>query len=319
MIEEDTVFILGAGASTPYCLPTSSELNQEIISNFANRINMLVKSREPSKAQRMYQEALDFTNALYGSRDSIDLWLMNNTKFLEMGKHAIITYILQGENKVNLKEKIHKPEQDWYRHLWTNMKDDDSTKQNHDTFSRNKIDFITFNYDRSLEQYLIDCIAYRFHTHNISDDDIIKQLKSRRIIHIYGKIANLNWESGQNFLPYGQNPGNIWLAKYNRNIKVIDEAENSKEVNDAILLIEKAKRIFFLGFGYRKENLKLLQLPNILNRNQKIFGTALGYRDNEIKKIFNLLIPPVAKNQIFDYRNIKIEDCDCLELLKRHL
>lgn len=95
MIEEQTVFILGAGASWPYGLPIAKELRTQICFKFADRIRMLVSSRDPSKAEDMYQEALEFTNAFYKSSDSsIDLWLMKNKRFNHLGKHAIITYIM---------------------------------------------------------------------------------------------------------------------------------------------------------------------------------------------------------------------------------
>ena len=319
MIKEDTVFILGAGASWPYGLPTSEELRIKICQNFADRIKNLVEARAPDKAERMYKEALEFTDAFYGSSDSIDLWLMNNKRFITIGKHAIITYILQGESNGNLRERSPHPEQDWYTHLWKKMKDDSKVIQNFESFSSNNIDFITFNYDRSLEHFLIGCIANRFYTHNISEKEIIDQFNTRKIIHIYGKIAPLNWQSKRKFLPYGHNPENMWLAEYTNNIKIIEEAEKTKEVEDAVSLIKKAKRIFFLGFGYAQENLKILDIPKILNRSTKIFGTAIGLNEEERKDKINLITTPSTPQALFNNKNIRMEPVDCLELLKKHL
>ena len=124
MIEEQTVFILGAGASWPYGLPTSTELRKQIFLKFADRIKMLVRSRDQSKAEEMYQEALEFTNAFYKSSDaSVDLWLMKNKRLDPLGKHAIITYILQGEHDGDFREKAPHPEQDWYSYIWKRMTD----------------------------------------------------------------------------------------------------------------------------------------------------------------------------------------------------
>lgn len=316
MIEEQTVFILGAGASWPYGLPIAKELRTQICFKFADRIKMLVSSRDQSKAEDMYQEALEFTNAFYKSSDSsIDLWLMKNEKFSPFGKHAIISMILQGEHDGDFREKAPHPNQDWYKYLWKRMTDTLINKDDYERFSENKVDFITFNYDRSLEQFFFESLVYGF-LNNYEDVSIaIEELNKRRIIHVYGKIAPLDWQFRPESLSYGANSDNLWLSKYNNNIKIIREAENTKEVEDAISLIEKARRIFFLGFGYAKENLDLLKLPQILKRGVNVYGTAYGLTTNEILKIKNIFRPILDT----DLKYIHIEEMDSLMLLRQFL
>lgn len=315
MIEEQTVFILGAGASWPYGLPTSTELRKQICLKFADRIKMLVRSRDQSKAEEMYQKAKEFAEAFYGSSDSIDLWLTNNQRFIPMGKHAIVTMILQGEHDGDFRERAPHPDNDWYTFLWQNMKEDYTQRYSYNSFSKNKIDFITFNYDRSLEQYLIECMKNRFYTHDISDDDIKKQIQSRRIIHVYGQIAPLDWQNCLDPLKYGTDPDNLWLEKYTKNIRIIEESKETQEVKDAIMLIQRAKRVFFLGFGFAQENLDLLQLPKALQIYTKIYGTAFGLRENEIS----------SKRKIFSdalgtkIQNVNIHSMDNLVLLRQFL
>ena len=313
MIEEQTVFILGAGASKPYGLPIAKELRTQICFNFADRIRMLIESRSPSKVEEMYQEALEFTEAFYGSSDSIDLWLMKNTRFHPLGKHAIITYILQGEHDGDFREKAPNPDQDWYSYIWKRMTDVITKQEDYKRFSENKVDFITFNYDRSLEQFLFESLGYGFY--DISEGQLIEELEKRRIIHVYGQIAPLDWKVKFESLSYGAKPDNLWLSKYNNNIKIIREAENTKEVEDAISLIEKARRIFFLGFGYAKENLDLLKLPQVLKKGVKVYGTAYGLTPNEILKIKNNFRPILDT----DLKYIHIEDMDSLMLLRQFL
>ena len=79
------------------------------------------------------------------------------------------------------------------------------------------------------------------------------------------------------------------------------------KLEKAIELIETAQRIFFLGFGYAKENLEILQLPDILE-NQRIYGTALGLPKREIATI----------SSRFKKRSYKpdIHSLDCLQLLR---
>ena len=109
---------------------------------------------------------------------------------------------------------------------------------------------------------------------------------------------------------YGDHPDEFWPKKYVDNLKIIYEAENTPEVKEAHNLIQKAQRIFFLGFGYAKENLAILQIPNILE-SQTIYGTAFGSTSTEITKISRRIgkqfFPPI------------IEPWDCLRLLREHL
>lgn len=314
MIEEETVFILGAGASWPYGLPLARELRTQICFKFADRIRMLVRSIGTSQADDIYNETLEFTTAFYKSSDaSVDLWLMKNQKFNQLGKHAIITYILQGEHDGDFREKAPHPEQDWYSYIWKRMTDVLTKQEDYNRFSENKVDFITFNYDRSLEQFLFESLGCGFY--DISEGQLIEELEKRRIIHVYGQIAPLDWKVKFESLSYGAKHDNLWLSKYNDNIKIIREAENTKEVEDAISLIEKASRIFFLGFGYAKENLDLLKLPQILKRGVKVYGTAYGLTPNEILKIKNIF-RPILDTQL---KYIHIEEMDSLMLLRQFL
>jgi hypothetical protein len=73
--------------------------------------------------------------------------------------------------------------------------------------------------------------------------------------------------------------------------------------------------VFFLGFGYAKENLEILKIPQILNSLQKIYGTALNFTKREIesvKGIFPQSFPPYAPT-------VYIDNVDCLMLLREYL
>ena len=91
---------------------------------------------------------------------------------------------------------------------------------------------------------------------------------------------------------------------------IIYEAEDTPEVKEAHNLIQKAQRIFFLGFGYAKENLEILQIPNILV-SQRIFGTALGFTSREITKIS-------SQHKKQSYKP-EIKSWNCLRLLREYL
>ena len=77
-------------------------------------------------------------------------------------------------------------------------------------------------------------------------------------------------------------------------------------------MIREAKRVFFLGFGYAKENLNILGIPDIIRKTSDIYGTALGLTDREIKDVV------WAFRTTLD-SHIHCENLDCLALLRKYL
>ncbi len=77
-------------------------------------------------------------------------------------------------------------------------------------------------------------------------------------------------------------------------------------MEEARKLIGEAQDIFFPGFGYAKENLELLKIPERLNALQYICGTAFGSTTKEIQDIKTIL-----------KLDTQIEPWDCLMLLRQ--
>ena len=189
---------------------------------------------------------------------------------------------------------------------------------------------ITFNYDRSLEYFLHKSYFNSFL--EIDDDKKDEQIKKLKVIHIFGKVSGLKWQDDDIKYIYRINPFSVDVEKIAKDMKIIYEETDEKiletkdlenkgnpKIKEAKDLIKKAKRIFLLGFGYAPENLKLLDIPNILNKKQKIYGTGYGLYPEEIKKRIKSINPPARPTEISGNRNIHIEDCDCLELLRKYL
>ncbi len=98
-------------------------------------------------------------------------------------------------------------------------------------------------------------------------------------------------------------------------IDIIYNKTDDPSILEAKKLIRKAKIIFFLGFGYAKENLELLDFPHILQPDQKVFGTTYGFISKEVRDI---------KEKYFiteeiPEKNIVLEDCNSLDLIRNHL
>ena len=316
MITQNTLFILGAGASCPYNYPSGKELRRRICFEFIDNYKNLIgyKGSGNESIDEYIWTLTDFKSKFYkSSNKSIDLFLARNPKLVGYGKFAIALEILKAETLSSFREKIAKPEQDWYSYLYDRLTDTFLDKDNF-TISDNNVSFITFNYDRSLEQFLFESLLNSFE--NIKRTDAASEIKKIPIIHIYGKVNPLPWEDAILKLKYKANLSDGIAITAAKNIQVMNEQLGDRVTERTSELISKANRIFFLGFGYAKENMNLLNFPNILQEGQKVYGTGLGLTNRELKE----------RKEEFLYHgltqstNIKIEEkIDSLMLLKEYL
>jgi hypothetical protein len=316
MLTEPTVFILGAGASVPYGYPTGRQLRGYICKNFLNNyLNLHRQYRDSPKEQRIEQvETEKFVEAFNQSGNfSIDLWLARNTEFSEIGKKAILTVISKMEHSSKFNEDMIEDNQkhDWYSYLFNRMTNTLIDPGAFARFNENKVGFVTFNYDRSLEFYLQNSLKHSFM--NIPRGiGKFSDLISFPIHHVYGLISKLSWQDDRGS-KYRSEIGYEELQRLQSNIRVIHERTN-QDIDAIKDLISGAKRIFFLGFGYAQENLEALDLPNAFKKDQQIFGTAIGFTEKERRDIIKKLRRP----KIITEPIIEIK-MDCLTLLREYL
>lgn len=329
MITEPTVFILGAGASRPYGHPTGKELRSLICSDLIREISPLLsryfgnaRSRGKIHTLNQIKEMLKFYKNDRGQ--SIDLFLARNTQFEEFGKIAIVHHILLAEQSSKFDEDLepNKREQDWYTYLFERMTDKLISPDGYKRFADNRVSFITFNYDRSLEYFIFDTLIHSFSS--LYPQAVINPQKYNNLIpfdfiHIYGAIDRLPWQSKQ-ARPYITDFDYEVLKILKNNIRVIYD-RSDEELHEAKRLIRRARRIFFLGFGYHNENLEILGIPGVIAHNPKIYGTALGSTDKEIADIKKKLtvIEKNSKHAVSENLNICIEKMNCRELLREYL
>jgi len=317
MIEQNTVFILGAGASCPYKYLSGRELRKDICYNF--RTNYKTFVLQPWQNQANLQvvgsdiDLVDeFITQFYkSSTPSIDLFLSRNPKLEDLGKKAILLSMFQSEQKSHFREELDDEKHDWYMYLFTELTRDFISSDSCE-ISKNKISFITFNYDRSLEHFLFESLINSFS--EMTPDGIKTDLRKIPFLHMYGQIAPLPWQDKNNGISYQKQLSEFEPALLTDNIRVIYDDRSKiedKTIVKAWELIKTAKQLFFLGFGYAKENMQLLRIPEILNHKQMIFGTAMKYTEREI----NGLKAIFRKKEVYtDFREI-----DCRAMLRECL
>jgi len=313
MIEQQTLLILGAGASHPYGYPTGAGLRTYICKEFPRVFSRLTGETVPPSAKKKAENFADGFQK--SSTASIDLFLARNPSLSEFGKKAIVVNIMESETRTAFREDVPKDYHDWYSYLFKRMTDELIIPDSYSHFSDNKIAFLTFNYDRSLEWFLEESLLYAF---QFADPQKIKdQLSKITIHHIHGCVDRPQWLGGR---PYGHKYALLDVNALCQNIKIVHEIAGMKK--EVQTIIEKAYRIFFLGFGYAKENLQALGIGTVNYGYKQIFGTALGLSDKELVKSGEYLqshFPDPAPSPIKEGRGVLLQGVDSLELLKRYL
>lgn len=261
MIKDNCVLILGAGASAPYGFPTAAELKSIICSQFISQWSGFVKIRTQTPFSNDYldeqiKKAKNFVHDFKKfEHDSIDLFLTINRKHSDIGKKAIYLNILNAESKSILGRRI----KNWYTTLFGLMISGITHPDSIEEFIDNNITIVTFNYDRSLENYLYES----FMNYNNSKDETekINILKRLKIYHVYGKLADLPWENDKESLKFGQEIWSNQLDEKKDNIKTIHE-RNTGEMEQMIHAVQTADKVYYLGFGFAPENVEILQINN---------------------------------------------------------
>jgi hypothetical protein len=326
------VLIIGAGGSKPYGFPLGLDLYKNIRNNYVSQLDNYFANDNHGfiNPDQIISDANRFIAEMKKTIGvSIDKYLNINKCFLKHGIDAIVSEIYLSECKSELPLNGNEPEGDWYTYLYQKLIQGLNTADELSNFSDNQVSFITFNYDRSLEYFLFENLYGLVKNAGMTKKDLAEKFLKIPFIHVYGKIGSLPWQTGvygddltiidknKKIVSYGND-----IGKKNHPIKVsmsvndmikimYDERKQEDELKTARKLIEEADRVLFLGFGYDESNLKILDMPNLLN-GKSVYGTAFKCTKNEIIHIKNLLgLRNNPKSEIYDF--------DCLTLLREHL
>jgi hypothetical protein len=326
MIDTPTLFILGAGASKPYGYPTGAELRADIVNNFSADIKNIAgdKINTSLSVELAIEQVDNFVKCFSkSSLKSIDKYLALNPDHSYIGKIAITRSILKHEMLSVFRENVDNANEDWYTYLYNYMTDGFTKPEDYKHFCENKVAFITFNYDRSLEYFLYDSFFHSFNQKEVDMRKYIDGLIPFPIIHVYDTVGALNlsdWFSHS--IDYQGRFNNFSsIEARSKDIRVIGEDRAGEEMRKQVKkLLVDYKRIFFLGFSYAQENLDAIDLPNEINENWNIFGTAKGMTEREIyeaRRKISSNFPDYARNPPFS--NLRLKDVDSCSLLREHL
>lgn len=299
MIEQDTVFVLGAGASNPYGFPVGAELNRLICGkrpdNKTYSLPVLLQETSLSKS-----EVEEFVRAFERSaQSSIDAFIESRPQFDWPGRVAIAKFLCQHEDP----HLAFDPgtEGNWYKALWRDMT---NPKGNSNTAASN-VKCLTFNYDRSLEHFLF--IAARHTFDKITDQEAYQFLKKIPIEHVYGELGRFHYLPGDGIRQYSNELTARDLGTAANGIHLVGAGRK-----DAALF-QKAREWFmhadvicFLGFGFDHTNVDRLGLEDVLEQRAtngrgmpRIIASALGKKPAQIAKIVDQLCPSAPESKLF--------------------
>lgn len=284
MFNKKTVFILGAGASWHYGYPTGEDLvrgvreKAEIIlweyktPNEDGKAALVFPDTYPRNYKSNFMEA--FHNKLVEIRGRlvqanplvIDDFLGRNEDIADIGKLLIAMVILECESKSTPRssQKGERGEYlaggDWIRYIVQQLT---IGCEKPEQLLANKVTFITFNYDLSLELRLHRALKnYRwFADGGISDQFFSKE----RIYHVYGKLYDFEPDHPD---PPAASYNNKSFPLANEIDRAYDASKNIRTISpdektidtDIPEAIAKAEYLYFLGYGFDRRNNELLQL-----------------------------------------------------------
>lgn len=270
MIVNDVVLVLGAGASCDYGFPLGVKLKRDIIDYFSSGSN---RQALASMHSIPVDFQLKFCDELKNSSlASIDSWLEGRPEYTELGKTAICFQIGKQEYRGRLEDRYdgHGSQSGWYHVLWQKMKAGAKTLKD---LSENRISIVTYNYDRSLEEFLMKSAKATF---GRSQEQCAEYLNKIPIIHVHGQTGYLDWQANPRSLPVKHYAGDSmdWeiAQECAKGIYIVHDSDEGPNYKSARDLISKASAIYFLGFGYAYENLQRLSDGNE-NACKEILGT----------------------------------------------
>jgi hypothetical protein len=235
----------------------------------------------------------------------IDYFLGQNPTLQPIGKLMIAWVILECEhlysslrgninrrelllNSPDLRDRERAPTVDvskykdnWYRFIIHKLI---TNCTNSSDLLKNKVHFVTFNYDVSLEHALSDALG---NIEQFDAPDVQNFIKDNRIMHVYGKVRepgsvdSMDWSTPWGNKQAHEDPTYHGMFKSfldvvyasSQSIRVIDPADkesDKKVIKAARKVISNAKCIYILGYGFDENNNKRLELSK-----------ALYYQDNK--------------------------------------
>jgi SIR2-like domain len=303
MIRSKTVFVLGAGASHEVGLPVGKTLAEQIAESLKlvqvaglggktvasteiqSTIQRLPRERMPEyiEAARTISEGIGYAHSIDDFIDSFP----DRPEIAQVGKIAISHAIINAERSSRLwvdpknfynKLSYLRISESWYptlmRILASGLKKTDAKK----LFEN--VSFVSFNYDRCIEQFLAHALSLRL---DLSMTDAARICTEKPVLHPYGSLGPIDFPgSGNGRHSLGENGNGFDLLETSKNIKTYTEQIDAEqtELRNIHAAVASADTIIFIGFSFHDQNMKLLAPPRGIKA-ERIFATTKGMSESD--------------------------------------
>ncbi|MCK1716015.1 MULTISPECIES: hypothetical protein [unclassified Bradyrhizobium] len=265
----------------------------------AEALKLLARRDDPRADPNPYYHAgRQISEGLVGWSSSIDGYLnrhQDQELVQQCGKLAIAQVILESENGCDMYVDLSAPHKlsfrdaakvrhSWFQQLWSILEAGIIRSKNLESIF-DKLNVITFNYDRTLENFLFMGMQQAYH---LPEKDAAAIINAKLDIdHVYGQVADLPWQNKGHGLAFGRKPDACDLVPLWNRITTFNE-----EISDAQILtklankVSNAERIVFLGCHFHEQNMKLLRaaLP-ARGGDVSIYATALQRSSSALMEI----------------------------------
>ncbi|MEQ9242421.1 hypothetical protein [Roseovarius indicus] len=359
------VFVIGAGASFDFGLPTGEGLISEIVEYCQTALTRRRSSTDAEddfirRSALALRDTVFFDHSVYHrddllkdglSRISRSLWLaksidnylneQQDRELTALGKALIVTAILRREKTP---AKVFKAEDSplwvpegqermefsrlrdtWLVPFYREFRGGVSKDYFEDRLEDST--FIIFNYDRCFEHFMINALM-EYDQYSLTDAfEVFKKIK---IIHPYGKIGELEWQSDcESGVAFGAMDDIETAIKNYSRIRTFMETSEREPGEEVLQEVQSAQNLVFLGFGYAEQNLDLLGKNKDLTRNsgdrRRVLGTCYGlspYRESKAKRALAPFMVadsrPAMRSYQMSEQNVELLNGTCSELINEY-
>jgi len=289
-----TVIIVGAGASYEFNLPVGNELMHLISRSFtttedglnirAGQFNDLfraISEQEGAPKQTELVEAARKIRAGMPYAQSIDNFLHSNKRdeaIIVAGKLAIAQIINNAEvNSTLYKGPIRRNspslnagveiDDSWLHRLFRILTSNKTFTEFIESLSN--ITFISFNYDRCIQQFFWNAVGAYFTTIDCAKEEAQYALN---IQYVYGSIGDFEFSSEQTSFGNSKLPD---LLQAPKSLRTFTEGEQSGIRNIIEDSIIDSRNLIILGFGFHPINMNLIFEGKKFSR-KVVLSTAHG-------------------------------------------
>jgi hypothetical protein len=298
MFNSKIVFILGAGASHEAGFPLGSQLKQIISSKLDLTFNAIDKPtgagdyRIADKLTSKFRKEInDYIQACWNIRDgiilsdSIDDFIdihRHDERIAICGKLAIAFSIIEEERKSKFYFERHHVDDSikfnslgdvWYTKFYSLLTKQIRKESINNLFEN--ITIINFNYDRSLEFFLINAISKNYIINTFEASRIVDTLL---VYRPYGSIDK-SVAYGSDRLPDFDNI----VSNLKTYTEKVGQTEELDMVRQAIV---DSKAIVFLGMAYHPNNMSLLRCDTDIS-NKTIYATRKSISVSGLDVVMN--------------------------------